>query len=249
MTFFILEDEVALYDHLCRLLALTRPDCPVVGPAATLAEARALLARATRQDVVFADIRLADGLVFSALEAAIPPCPVIFTTAYDEYALRAFDFHAVAYLLKPITADALRRALSRVTASAVSSDVLASLATLLREHKPAFRQRFLVEQADSMEVVGVDAVRLIQVVDGRTLLFTADGRRIAVPFTLDDIEADLDPSLFFRASRQHIIALRFVRLLHRWFHARLLVEIDGLPDVRIEVSRERALRLRRCLDC
>lgn len=249
MKYIIIEDELLNYQYLCKQLRMVDNKCKISLPATTIAEARLFIETAQSDDIIFSDIRLADGLVFEAFNGINLCCPVIFVTAYDEYAIRSFDYNAIAYLLKPIQQDKLRHALQRVGNAFDANRIsIEQLARLLKAEVPAYRQRFIVERGDHCEIISVEDVRCIMVADGVTQLLLGHDRHLSVPFSLDTLERQLDPKFFFRATRQHIVNINFVHTLHRWFNQKLHVQIDGLPEFRIEVSRERSIRLKQWID-
>ena len=215
-------------------------------------------------DLVFLDVRMPelDGFdVLDRLDPAHRPA-VVFTTAYDEYAVRAFEANAVDYLLKPVApdrlADAVRRAETRTAPSADARvDRLAALLDALdepaaQEPAPAREaplRQFTIQGVDRLMVVHVDALVSAEVSDGITNLYTlspdGDGlQRHIVSFTLDALDARLDPERFLRVHRGAIIAVDHVRALVPWFSGRYKVELTGGHEVTASRSRSRELRER-----
>lgn len=244
MKVIILEDEQPNFLRLERLLKEIQPDIQITGPIDTARQGHELLCR-ERYDLVIADIRLSDGLVFDAFDEASLHCPVLFTTAYDEYALRAFKYNGLDYLLKPIAKDELEVALER--ASHMTATPLSDLYEMLHGRNIAYRQRFLVPEKDGFLAVPSEQVSYIHSEGGITHLYLKDGRRFVIDRSLDDLAAQLDPADYFRATRQDLIRVDSVEKLINWFNRRLRVQLREYPDAEIIVAKEKTTRLKQWL--
>lgn len=249
MKILVLEDERPNFLRLQKQLQSLSADYETVGPAETVASAVTYLSEAV-YDLIIADVRLADGLVFDAFDGCRVSCAVIFTTAYNEYAIRAFDYNGICYLLKPIVTEELAAALRKAVdmrAGCMRED-LDRLHSLVAGGNLQYRRRFLVSDKDGYFVVGSDAVSHIVSDDGVTRLYLKDRRTFAVDQSLDTLERQLDPAAFFRANRRHIVHIASVERLNTWFNRKMKVVIAGYPDAEIIVSKEKTTALKRWLD-
>ena len=250
MNILIIEDEEPAARRLARLLTETAPDVHIVATIPSVAASVRWLQESRVIDLIMSDIHLSDGLSFEVFRQVEPPAPIIFTTAYDEYAIQAFKLNSVDYLLKPIVADELRAALAKFerTRLPISSPLIpASLPfdveALLRSlHHPAtaYRQRFLVSYKESFLPIQASDVAYFHSESKVTRLVRPDGRWFALPETLDDLTAQLDPRRFFRANRQVIVSLSSVQAAHQHFNGKLKLSLLPAPAEDVMVSRERA---------
>ena len=265
MTVLLLEDEYPAAERLQRLLLQAQPDAQVLAVLDTVAGALDWLATHPTPDLILSDMQLADGLSLEIWEQAVVPSPVIFTTAFDAYAIRAFEANSVAYLLKPVKLAELQAALAKrnaqrdaalneksrmrkeelVSAPPDNSSSLLphsslSIERLLDALPRAHKTRFLVRQGEQLLPVAVAGVAWFLSRHETTTLVAADGRRFVVDYTLEQLEALLDPAQFFRLNRQVIAQLPAVRRLHPHFGGKLLVELHPAPSEEVLVSRERA---------
>jgi len=202
-------------------------------------------------DLILMDVRLADGLCFEIFASCSVIAPVIFTTAYDEYAIRAFKVNSIDYLLKPIHKPELEGALSKfkqLSAIQQPDPAIADLIDIIKKQGTNYRSRFLIPLNDGYKSVGVEEVDYIYSEFKVTHLVAADRQVYATTQTMDELEEQLDPSNFFRANRQHIICLGIIKDIHNYFNGKLKVVIDKYPDVEILISREKAVSFKQWLD-
>ena len=252
MKILIIEDEVRSFTRLKRLLLSMDEMLEIDGPVASVRDVVAELECADKEyNVIFADIRLEDGDVFEAFLQVYPKAPVIFTTAYNEYALEAFRSNGIAYLLKPIVPEelclALEKARKLAAESNASQDISALLSTLGLK-KQNYREHFLVQASDGYTVLNVQDINHIATENGIIRAFLLNGRSLVLEYTLGDIEAQLDPAKFFRANRQYIIGIDSVEHIHFSYNHKLSVRLKGYPNVNIIVSKERAAQLKEWID-
>jgi two-component system LytT family response regulator len=272
MTVLLLEDEYPAAERLQRLLLQAAPDAQVLAVLDTVAGALAWLAAHPAPDLILSDIQLADGLSLEIWEQAVVPSPVIFTTAFDAYAIRAFQAHSVAYLLKPVKLAELQAALAKLrqwgelnqlrvrseelgvnSAVSVESIPNASLLTLhsieqLLDTLRPYKTRFLVRQGEQLLPLPVAEAAWFLSRNETVTLVATDGRRFVLDYTLEQLEGLLDPARFFRLNRQIIAQLPAVRRLHPHFGGKLLVELHPAPAEEILVSREKAPALKAWLE-
>ena len=230
MRILIIEDEQSSADRLKRML---EGEHEIVGVCASNAEVRAFFADGQHVEVnlILSDIQLGDGLSFESLKTAPSAIPVIFTTAFDHYAVQAFQFNSIDYLLKPIDSEELHAALAKVKPvirsalplglsknSPSTSDAIAQLLASVKCQTIRYRERFLIpHRADEYLIVPVSDVSHITIRDGVVRLFTLDGKSHALNMTLEEAESQLDPQRFMRVNRQFIVSTTAVSKLSTYF--------------------------------
>ncbi|MBR4786549.1 MAG: response regulator transcription factor [Bacteroidales bacterium] len=248
MKLLIIEDEQNNADRLVRLVNDIRPDAEIVAVLASNAEVEAFFHQADNApDVILSDIRLGDGLSFVGLKSAPQSVPVIFTTAYDQYALQAFKYNGLDYLLKPIDAEELRQALDKVVVERTTTtedirQLLASAGSI------RYRERFLISFRDTFHVVPVSEMSHVGISDGIVRLYTTGGKSHLLNMTLDELEKQLDPERFMRVNRQYIVSAAAVEKLSAHFLGKMRVHLKGYPDTEVIVSREKVSAVKRWLD-
>lgn len=269
MTVLLLEDEYPAAERLQRLLLQAVPEARVLAVLDTVAGALAWLATHPAPDLILSDMQLADGLSLEIWEQAVVPSPVVFTTAFDAYAIRAFQANSVAYLLKPVKLAELQAALAKLrqwnelrvnseelrvdSADASAPTPNSSLLTLnsieqLLDALRPYKTRFLVRQGEQLLPLPVAETAWFLSRNETVTLVATDGRRFVLDYTLEQLEGLLDPTRFFRLNRQLIAQLPAVRRLHPYFGGKLLVELHPAPAEEILVSREKAPALKAWLE-
>lgn len=240
MRILIVEDESYNYKNLAASLLRVVPEAEIEGPVTDVVTLRKVLQRQGEYDMIFCDIRLDDGLCFDALsEVSVGP-PLIFTTAYDEYALQAFRAGGISYLLKPIEPDELKQAVDKARQMKRGEQNISGLLELYgMQRAGSYAQRILVNQFDGMQILPVDRISHIAFEAGRVVAYLTDGTSLPLADkTLDAILSRLDPASFFRANRQHIVRIDAIRRIHTWFRQTENIEMKGYADLRIKVSKE-----------
>ena len=242
MKALIIEDEKAAVRNLKALLKEVAPVIEVIGVLDSVTECVAWFQSEPAPDVVFMDIHLADGSSFEIFEHCRIPCPIIFTTAYDEYALKAFKVNSIDYLLKPIGAADLRRALDKLASLHHTSDPQESLSTLIhsRQKRGHYKTHFLIPyKGDKLLPLAVDQVQYFCITEGITKAVVSSQESYVLPHTLDELADSLDPERFFRVNRQYIIARNAVRDIDLWFNNRLSINLKIPVNEKILVSKLR----------
>jgi len=245
----IIEDEKPNADRLKRLINMLRPGAVIVDVIDSVSESVSWLQQNASPDVVMMDVRLADGLSFDIFDKIEVKCPVIFTTAYDEYAVRAFKFNSVDYLLKPVEKDELEAAFNKLEQH-YQNDLQKSMEGLLNfVQRTDYRSRFLLPFRDGYKTVLVSDVTYFHSEQKITRARLLDGKDEILPQTMEELEQQLDPKLFFRANRQFIIHIDAIQQLHNYFNSKLKVTLKKNPEVEIIVSRDKANLLKSWMDC
>lgn len=250
MNILIIEDEKHNADRLIRLLQSMGEDICVHGPLTSITEIRNFFRQDRKIDLILSDIRLTDGLSFDALQDIPGNIPVVFTTAYDEYALKAFNYNGIAYLLKPIDKDELTEAIEksrRMFATSATKEI-AEIYRLLQGKHDTYRQRFLVVEKDGYVTVPVSEISYISTDAGVVRLFLKNKKQYTVDMSLDDIDSQLDPTQFFRATRQQIVGITSVQRISNWFNRKIKIILSEYPDAEIVVGKEKVARLKQWLD-
>ncbi|RAK62888.1 LytR/AlgR family response regulator transcription factor [Hymenobacter edaphi] len=254
MTVLLLEDEYPAAERLQRLLAQAAPEARVLAHHDTVAGAVDWLRTHPAPDLILADIHLADGISLDVFDQLVVTTPVIFTTAYDQYALRAFRTHSVDYLLKPIKLAELQAALLKLRqwhrpALAASAVAERLYDTLHPAGSPAVpKTRFLVRQGEQLLPVAAADIAWFQSRHETVTLVTQAGQRYLVDYTLEQLEQRLDGRQFFRLNRQFIAQLPAVQRLHPWFNGKLKLDLQPAPADEVLVSREKAAAVKSWLE-
>lgn len=246
MNVVIVEDERPAAELLQRLLNEIDSGIAVVAVLDSVAGAVRWFKRNQSPDAAFLDIRLSDGISFDIFESVSVECPIVFTTAYDSYALRAFGVNSVDYLLKPLTkeavADAVKKLQSWLRSGAPGAESKLDYAELARQivqRKPSFRTRFLVYEADALLFFASDDVVHFTSEEKLTYANLKDGTKHRVPQSLEALEEELDPTKFFRANRQFILNITAISRVRTFFGGKLKIYLKG-GGGEVLVSKERA---------
>ena len=244
MNILIIEDERPNAERLKRLIQGIKPQANILSVLESVSESVEWLESHERPDLIMMDIKLSDGLSFEIFDKTqLVDIPIIFTTAYDEYAIKAFKQYSIDYLLKPVDKDELAMAFEKYD----QLDIMVNKATnpsiekLLDEFRPKnFRTRFLLSYRDGFKTVMVSDVLYFYSEQKITKARLADGTDEIIPHTMDELEQQLDPKLFFRANRQFIICINAVEHVYNYFNNKLKVAMRKNTDVEIIVSRDKA---------
>lgn len=245
----IIEDEKLNADRLKRLLKEIKPSIQILDVLDNITDSVNWFQNNESPDLVMMDIRLSDGLSFEILESVKIDCPIIFTTAFDEYAVRAFKFNSIDYLLKPVEKKELENALIKLDNLKLQQVSQTPIQGLLDFIYPKdFRTRFLLPYKDGYKTILVEDIQYFYSEFKLTHAKLKCGTVEIVPQTLEELEQQLNPKVFFRANRQYIVHIDAIKRLHNHFNGKLKVEIKQSEDVEILVSREKAQLLKNWLD-
>ena len=246
--YIILEDEPFAYEELKRMMLVLRPDYELEEWADSVEHAVNAL-HSNTPDLLIADISLSDGLCFDVFERVPTKVPVIFTTAYDEYALRAFKVNSVDYLMKPVDEKDLEKALRKFETNCLirpDSDKYKELeASYLKNVK---KNRFLVSVGDTYTYVETSNIAFFYSADKYVYLHTFVGKRYIVDYSLEQLESMLDRRDFFRLSRNCIAHIKSVKKVSKYFGSRLVVSFKPECPLDVTVSRTRVGECLKWLD-
>ena len=194
-------------------------------------------------DVVFMDIHLADGSSFSIFDEVNITCPIIFTTAYDEYALKAFQVNSIDYLLKPINKKDLERAINKYKnlspATIRNNDALTELLAEFKQSNNIYKSNFLIPHKDKLMPLSTSDMAYLYIDNKMVKIVTDEEQTYYLDSTLDELMAKLDPNVFFRANRQFIIAHKAIKDISIWFGSKLSVNLKVAVPEKIIVSKAR----------
>ena len=243
MNVLIIEDEFHAVTRLSRLLRSIRPDYRIVHSVDSVRESVEWLEENGLPELIFMDIQLSDGLSFSIFNKIEILTPVIFTTAFNEYSLRAFKVNSVDYLLKPIDETELSQAIQKFEQlnEARNVDSLKSLGSIMKDFvaKESYKERFLIRHRDQFLFLLSGDIAYFYSEDSVTFIMTQDGRRFIFDRTLNQLEGDLDPRQFFRINRRQIIHHSSIVKIHTHFNSRLKIDLVPEFDQDALVSREK----------
>jgi DNA-binding LytR/AlgR family response regulator len=239
----IIEDEEPAAKRLQKMLKEIDPEIQVVGTAVSVAGAVKWLTENDMPHLVLSDIQLSDGLSFEIFKVVNMPCPVIFTTAYDQYALDAFKANGIDYLLKPIKRTELEVALDKykkMVKPVPSIDINQLLQSYNQSSRQEYKKRFVVRYGEHIKTINIENAVYFYTEDKINFLSTKDGRRYAIDFNLDALEEMLDPKLFFRINRQYIIAIYAIAEMFSYSKSRVLIKLNPPAKHETIVSTERS---------
>lgn len=234
----IVEDEPMAMANLSRMLGTYFPELKIIGSTGSIKDTVAWLKEhPDAADIIFMDVELSDGNCFEIFRQAGIKAKVIMTTAYDSYAIKAFEVNSIDYLLKPVDKDALKRAVDRCISSAEKTGI--EKITRILRHETEYRQRLIVRMNDKILPVKVSDIAYIYSEEKNTVLVNFNGTRYIIDSSLDILSEELDPSQFFRISRSCILNMQAIESLVKHFGGRLKVVAHPSPDFDMTVSRSR----------
>lgn len=239
----IVEDELIAAQNLQRLIQQVDSDIEVIVVLQSVEESIEWFMLHPAPELVFMDIHLADGSSFSIFEKVEISCPIIFTTAYDEYALKAFEVNSIDYLLKPISLKNFERALSKfrsmVAAKDDNSELISHLLATFKQTKEAFKSNFLIPHKDKFIPLAVSKIACLYTENKMVNIVTDDQQIYNIDSSLEDLGNQLNPTLFFRANRQYIVSHKAIKDISIWFGSKISINLYvNVPD-KIIVSKAR----------
>ncbi len=240
----IIEDEEPAAKRLQKMLLEIEPGATVLGNIVSVSSALKWFGENPSPDLVISDIQLSDGLSFEIYKKIELSCPIIFTTAYDQYAIEAFKVNSIDYLLKPVKKDELEKAVNKYKKinQAAAAPVI-DINKLLQSFNPGgieYKKRFVVRYGEHIKTINIDDVVYFYTEDKVNFLCTRDARRFVIDFNLDNLEATLDPKIFFRINRQYIIGIHSIAEMLAYSKSRVLIKLTPAAKHETIVSTERS---------
>jgi len=247
MKILIVEDEELAVKKLQKTLRSVEPDADVVGITDSIKATIEWLQENEQPELILMDIELADGQSFEIFNLIQVKSPVVFTTSYDEYALKAFKVNSIDYLLKPVQKEDLEKAIHKFKSLSVKqhehNDGM-SMESIIKQlqqrlQPKEYRKRFLVKNGQKLVSIEVGDIRYF-FSDGRLNFFkTADNKKFVVDYTMDELEDMLDPEKYFRPSRSFYVSINSIEKIDDYFGNRLILQLKPAVDKEALVSREK----------
>jgi two-component system, LytTR family, response regulator LytT len=244
MTILIIEDEEPAYRRLVKMLKEVEPAATLLNQIVSVSSAVKWFKENDAPDLIISDIQLSDGISFEIFKQVDIKCPVIFTTAYDQYAIEAFKVNSIDYLLKPVKKDELEKAVAKfknLTPATASPAI--DINKLLQSLQPAgtdYKKRFVVRYGEHIKTIDIEEVVYFYTEDKATFLCTKDARRFVIDFNLDTLDSILDPKVFFRINRQYIISIHSIAEMFAYSKSRVLIKLNPPSKHETIVSTERS---------
>lgn len=246
----IIEDELPNIHRLEKMLSRSSYNVAVIKSLQTVKDSIQWLSKNKHPDLIFMDIMLTDGLSFEIFQHIDISAPVIFITAYDEYALKAFEVNGIDYLLKPLELEKLEKSISKAVGlrSLDDNKEIIQLMKKMYANHTIYRSRFLVSYKDRFISVLADNIAYFVSENRTTYIIMKDSQRYVLDSTLEVLEAELDPTLFFRISRQFIISFYCIENIYQLFNSQIKVSVKPSLYEPITLSRDRSALLKKWLD-
>lgn len=254
MQLIIIEDEIPAMNRIKKMVLEIEPNTDIVATADSIESGVEAIQQNPKADLILMDIELADGQSFEIFNLVQVKCPVIFTTAYDEFALKAFKVNSIDYLLKPIEKTELQNAFNKYKTITQSSTIVSDINMQMQElliglKKPNanFKNRFLVKQGQKLISIAVDEIAYFFAHDKLCYLQTKSVNKFVIDYTLDELVGMLDPTQFFHLNRQTIASIYSIGSVHTYFNGKLKVDLKPLTSTEVIVSREKAAEFKEWL--
>lgn len=253
MKILVIEDEALVAESLMKQVRQVEPAAELIGPVPTVKASLKWLAENPQPDLILSDIQLADGISLDIFSAYKINCPVIFTTAYNEYAIRAFKVNSIDYLLKPIDKKELAAAFEKFHLlqskfnDAVYLQEMKELFTNFNKSKQ-YKERFAVHVGRSVTLIPVEDIALF-LKEELIYLINKEGNRFITDFrSLDEVEELVNPQIFYRVNRQHLVHLPFIESYRSDDTGKLTLKLRGIKTNELIVSKEKAAEFKKWFD-
>jgi DNA-binding LytR/AlgR family response regulator len=252
MKILIIEDEPQAADRLVSLVQQIQPGASIVAKLDSIRLSVEWLRANAAVDLIFMDIQLADGLGFEIFEKVEIKVPVIFTTAFNEYALKAFKVNSIDYILKPVDKDELaasfRKYETLLGARSDSGKMMEGIGYAMQMLTRKYKERFVLKVGEHLKSVEIKEILFFYSLEKTTFAQTVDGRKHILDFTLDQLEGLLDPGKFYRINRKYIVGLEAIQDMISYTNSRLKLVLKTSDDKDIIVARERVQEFKDWLD-
>lgn len=247
MRIVIIEDEKPALNRIQKLIQQIDESIEVVATCDSIASAVQFFSKQPMVELALMDIELADGQSFEIFNRTAVNCPVIFTTAYDDFALKAFKLNSIDYLLKPIDPKELEAALNKYKQSQKSQlDYSSHFLHLIEKLNPtpvSYKTRFLVKTGTRMASIPVSEIAYFHASEKVVYLHTAQQKWL-IDFTLEKLIELVDPSMFFLLNRQYLTNIQSIKQIHTYFNGKLKIDLHPAPAEEVIVSKEKASTLK-----
>ncbi|MEQ8476762.1 LytTR family DNA-binding domain-containing protein [Fulvivirga sp.] len=251
MKVLILEDETLAGQKVKQLLHEIDDSLEILDIIKTVEDAKAWYDENETPDLIISDIRLLDGLSFEFFESIEYNNPVIFTTAYDQYAIKAFEVNSVDYLLKPIQKEKMEQALKKVqknNASNADKIPYQEIIALMQSQQKDFKSRFMIKAGQKILAIPVEKIAYFSSINKLTYIVGYDGKKYPYDQTLEVVDQQVDPKLFFRANRKYITKFDAISEIHPYFKGRIKINLNPEAEDEIVISADRTPEFKKWLD-
>jgi two-component system, LytTR family, response regulator LytT len=252
MKLLIVEDEAPALQRMLKLVKDAIPEAVIMGTADSILSAVQLIQKHADIELILMDIELADGRSFEIFKRVTVSCPVIFTTAYDEFALEAFKVNSIDYLLKPVDLNELQAAIVKFkTLNRGQQDYKEQFEQLLRSFTnltPQFKQRFLVKVGVKLISIAVEEIALFYAADKLVYVVTQGQQKYPIDHTLEELFTMLNPDYFFQVNRKVIANVKSIQGIHTYFNGKLKLDLTYQIGEDVLVSREKAPEFKKWLN-
>ncbi len=251
MNVVIVEDEKLSAEHLSLLLQKIDTSIEVIKYTDTVKATVEALQTGLQADLIFLDIHLADGNSFEIFTKIQTEIPIIFTTAYDNYAIQAFKQNSIDYLLKPISLTDLKFSIEKYKKQqqTTNKQLIENITFAYQQLNKSYKNRFLVKVGQSIDTISTEEIHHFETEESLSFLITNKGSRYAIDYTLDQLEKLLQPKDFFRINRKIILHIKAIEKVSTYFNGRLSINTNFLKGDTNVVSRERVNDFKAWLDC
>ena len=246
MKILIIEDESLASKRLKRLLLDIDSSYNIVSIIESVEDGIDFLSKNT-VDLIFSDIQLADGLSFEIFEKVNVKCPIIFTTAYNQYAINAFDTNGIDYLLKPIEDERLKQSIEKFKALNSNIDIK-SLVEAINKPAENFKQRFMIKVGEKLKSIAISDVNAFYSMQKGTYLLTNSGRNYVLDYSLGQVVEMLNPNAFFKINRKCIVSIHAITEINAHSNSRLKLNVPHLDFEDVIVAREKVNQFKAWLD-
>lgn len=252
MTTLIIEDESQAAQLLENMVKEVVSNCTVLAKLDSVKSAARWFSNNAMPDLIFMDIQLADGLSFEIFDQCVITAPVIFTTAYNAYALKAFKVNSIDYILKPIDKHELKYALEKYKKLAahpvVQDKMLESIRHTMELLTRKYKERFMIKVGEHLKTIEVDTILYFYSHDKTTFCYTTENRNFILDYTLEQLEEIIDPLRFFRVNRKYTVSAQSFQDIITHTNSRLKLVLKGSQDSDIIVAREKVQEFKAWLD-
>lgn len=248
MKYLVFEDEELVAKMLISLIKQCRPDYNLIEVIPSVETGIKWLKKNPKPDIIFMDIQLSDGSCFEIFSKIHIDTPIIFTTAYDQYAIQAFKVNSIDYLVKPIDLDELKSAIDKFEKLQPESPTKNQqlYEKVMQQILKSYKQRFLVKIGEQFKYIDIEDIAYFIFDDRLVYACSKANKKIIIDYSLDQVEKLIDPDIFFRINRQFIISINCIDKIHTFFNQRLKLKLN--PSQEVVVSRDRVSKFKLWLD-
>lgn len=250
MKILIIEDEKHTAQRLEQLVLNMKPNADIAAILNSVESALTWFKNNEEPDLIFQDIQLGDGLCFEIYDHIDIKAPIVFTTAYSEYALKSFELNSISYIVKPYDQDDLQKVFDKYdnVRSHFNVPETQLLQEILFQKKTTYKRRFLIKTGEQYHVLNARDIAFVVFEHGLSFAYTFANERFPLDLSMNELSAQLDPNIFFRINRQSIINSSSIKKISNWFNARLKLETEPKEAVEFVVSREKVKNFKEWLN-